>query len=76
MHSALPLRFDKAERNPTMDTRQARRRLADTITDLLSLPCLLRLVDQANCHRPRSETIRLIGHWNPDARRWDFNVRF
>jgi len=59
-----------------MDTRQARERIAGAIADLLSRPGFERLLDQANCHRPPSQTIRLIGHWNPDHRRWDFSVRF
>lgn len=59
-----------------MDTHQARERLAAAVAELLGRPGLERLVDQANCHQPPSQTIRLIGHWNPDHRRWDFSVRF
>lgn len=59
-----------------MDSLHARQRLASAVADLLSRPSLGRLVNLANCHRPRSETIRFIGHWNPEAQRWDFSVRF
>ena len=59
-----------------MDTLQARQRIAGAIAELLSRPGLQRLVELANCHQPPSQTIRLTGHLDPDARRRDFNVRF
>ncbi len=59
-----------------MDTRTAREQVAGAVAALINQPGFERLVAQANCHRPPSPTLRLVGRWNPEARRWDFSLRF